>query len=196
MSTLGVESRSLLWSGEHWINYLRIPGEDCSSGMVSLYRTYYSSAGEGTTAFVDIPGVFGLPAMCTDNRTVSDFILATMIRGKNTPFDLDLPTLDAQFVRGGDVRTSPYWTIHTASREIMAVWSDIRSPVVMYGPAPSGAENIEVFSTLFFTEQASIYLDGNVLKGLPYTRDIWRSSIGGDRSSCVFALGETTVKIG
>lgn len=189
-----VRSGTLVWSGEHWVNYLRAPGAMSDSGMVSLYHTRYSSAGEGNAAFVDIPGDPGLAALCTDSPAVAEFILATMIRGRGTPFDRDLPVLEARFARGGDVRTEPSWTIHTDLHEVVAVWSRVLSPVVMYGPAPSGAQSIEVFSSLFFTEQASISLDGSAVDGEPYVRDIWRSSIGGDRSSCVFALAETTIR--
>jgi len=39
-------------------------------------------------------------------------------------------------------------------------------------------------------------LDGRAVEGKPYTRDIWKKSIGGDRSSCVFALAETFIRIG
>jgi hypothetical protein len=38
----------LLWCGEHWIAYLRRPGEERESGMLSLYRAYSSPAGQGT----------------------------------------------------------------------------------------------------------------------------------------------------
>ncbi|MBV7326894.1 hypothetical protein KFU94_01270 [Chloroflexi bacterium TSY] len=31
--------------------------------------------------------------------------------------------------------------------------------------------------------------------GQPYTRHPWKKSIGGERSSCVFALAETMIKV-
>ena len=66
---------NLLWSGEHWIRYLRRPGEDVNSGSVSLYKTSYSPAGEGTVAFVGADGPSGLePMMCTDNRDLATFV--------------------------------------------------------------------------------------------------------------------------
>ena len=32
-----INRKTLFWTGEHWINFLRRPGEDAHSGMVSLY---------------------------------------------------------------------------------------------------------------------------------------------------------------
>jgi hypothetical protein len=63
MSRPRINPGNLVWSGEHWINYLREPGAVSDSGMVSLYHTRYSSAGEGNIAFVDIQGDPGFSAM-------------------------------------------------------------------------------------------------------------------------------------
>ena len=37
--------------------------------------------------------------------------------------------------------------------------------------------------------------DGEAVEGQPFTTDIWHDSIGGDRSSCCFALAETFVAL-
>jgi hypothetical protein len=191
-----VKKGTLVWSGEHWINYLRRPGEGRDNGMVSLYHTRQSAAGEGTAAFIDIPGDEGLTALCTDNRDVAELVLETMIRGRGTPFDRDMPVVDAWITRDGDIRKNPSWTVRLGGREIVSTWRVAEPPVIMYGPAPSGIERIEIFSVLYFTNEASITVDGRAVSGEPYTRDIWRSSIGGDRSSSVFALAETIIRVG
>lgn len=185
---------TLIWSGEHWINYLRRPGEDRDSGMVSLYHTRYSVGGEGTVAFVDIPGDSGFGGICTDNREVADFILNTMIRGKRTPSDRELPIVDANITRDGDIRTAPSWVIETARDRIVATWTRIQSPVIAEGWAPTFREDLDFFTLLFFTDGASILLNGRNVDGQPYLRDVWKKSIGGDRSSCVFALAETMIQ--
>ena len=82
---------ALIWSGEHWITYLLEKDANSDSGMVSLYHTHCSSAGEGIVAFVDIPGDNGFCGVCTDSRELADFISETMIRGKGNAFDWDLP---------------------------------------------------------------------------------------------------------
>ena len=71
----------LLWSGEHWLLYLRPPGSQVDSGQLSLYSAAYSPVGRGTVAYINIPGSEGLAAVCTDNPDLADFITATMIRG-------------------------------------------------------------------------------------------------------------------
>jgi len=48
---------------------------------------------------------------------------------------------------------------------------------------------------LFFTSEASVDLDGRRIEGKPSMRDIWKPTIGGERSSCVFALAETQVEL-
>lgn len=37
---------SLVWSGEHWVNFLREPGADSDSGKISFFHLRYSPAGE------------------------------------------------------------------------------------------------------------------------------------------------------
>ena len=186
---------TLVWSGEHWINYLRKPGNRSDSGMVSLYHTRYSAAGEGNVAFVDIPGNLGFTAVCIDNQEVAQFIIETMNRGKGNPFDRNLPVIEAEITRGGDIRKAPFWTIQTERDRIVATWTSIRSPVISEGPSPTFREDVDFFTLLFFAERASITLNGQSVDGKPYVRDIWRKSIGGDRSSCVFALAETMIRV-
>ena len=48
----------------------------------------------------------------------------------------------------------------------------------------------EHFTLLFFTDAASVQRDGQSIEGQPYLHDIWKPSIGGERSSCVIALAE------
>src|SRR5688572_5928641 len=117
----------LVWCGEHWINYLREPGQDSNSGMVSLFHTRHSGAGEGNVAFVRIPGPQGFEGVCTDNRDLAEFALATFVRGRGSPFDRDLPIVEAAFSREGDVRTAPAWRIELVDRHgtLLATWREL-----------------------------------------------------------------------
>ena len=69
-------------------------------------------------------------------------------------------------------------------------------PVVIAsgGPWPGREWINSSFSLFHFTEGTTISLDGNVIKGEPYIRDIGHPTIGGDRSSCIFPLSETFVE--
>ncbi len=62
MTSATLSRGPLLWSGEHWILYLRPPGSQADSGQLSLYCAAYSPAGRGTVAYIDIPGSEGLGA--------------------------------------------------------------------------------------------------------------------------------------
>ena len=185
---------TIRWSGEHWINYLRRDGEDADSGSFSLYHTHYSEAGAGTVVYVDVPGA-GLAASCTDNRELADWMFDQMIRGRGNQFDRDLPVVDAICRRGGDVRTNPSWTIEADGHTIVSTWNVTEPATIHWGPTPSGIPNVQIFSLLFFTYDVSLTCDGDAVEGKPYPRDIWRPTIGSDRSSCVFALAETTINL-
>src|SRR6185295_18747751 len=90
----------LLWVGEHWVNYLRTPapgappgfglphdpappGDPRDHGLVSLYHTRFSPAGEGTVALVIVRGPDHTPwdAVCFDNPALAEFIVERFVRG-------------------------------------------------------------------------------------------------------------------
>ena len=185
-------SGKIRWSGEHWINYIRRPGEETDSGSVSLYVTRYGEAGEGIVAYVTIPQL-GFDAVCTNNHAVAAWIHDMMVKGRGNQFDRPMPVLDATFTQGGDIRKNPSWTIDVDGHTIVSTWNDPGPEVIHYGPAPVGTDRLHIFSLLFFTSNTVLTFDGKRIDGQPYTREIWRKSIGGGRSSCVFALAETTM---
>ena len=179
----------LFWTGQHWMVYLRTPGSDEDSGRVSVWHTHCSESGEGTVIYVDLPGY---QAACTDNREVASFI-DHWVRSMPGPYQTD-HVIDAEIHREGDIRHSPSWVVQSEDHSIVTTWTDIQSPVILEAPAPRFREDRDVYSYLFFSS-GSILFDGTPIEGDPYIRDIWKPSIGGDRSSCVIALSETFVDI-
>ena len=127
-----INRKTLFWTGEHWINFLRRPGEEAHSGMVSLYHTHYSTAGAGIVALVHVDAPQRFTAICTDNRALVPFIQEHWPRGRIPPFDgPDVPVLDATFRRGGDIRRDPGWIITVEGHEIVARWMVTQPPLVM-----------------------------------------------------------------
>ena len=189
MTSASLSHGPLLWSGEHWILYLRQPGSQVDSGQLSLYCAAYSPVGRGTVAYIDIPGSEGLTAVCTDNPDLADFITATMIRGSNNPFDRDLSQIPATFRRAGCIDRDPSWTIRSEHHTLTATWEQLESPLV--GP-PTVNPHI-VFTVLIFAAAGQMRLDDMAVLGCPYPRDAWSKSLGQARSSCCFALAETMV---
>ncbi len=186
------------WSGEHWISYLRPPGASADSGMVSLYNMRYTEAGHGFVAFVVIHDGCGpaFKGLCTDNRGLVDFVRERVLhQASHPPYDEELPVLEAHFTQAGHVARDPSWTIAAAGREITARWGRIQPVVIAAGPWPGAGPSNYVCSLLHFAEESSIALDGRAVAGEPYLRDIWRPSIGGDRSSCVFAISESLLTV-
>ena len=183
----------LLWSGEHWICFLRAPGSREDSVRVSLYRSGYSPAGEGHVAFVVLPG--HVRAVMTDNRGLLEFIRQTMFRGKAPPFGASLPVVDAAFRREGDLKESPSWIMHTGEHCLRVTWTELETPTLVYRGDPELQRERPAFTVLFFCQRARVLLDGGRIEGTPYPRSIWREALGGgDRSSCVFAIAETMIR--
>lgn len=194
MSRPVINPGRLIWCGEHWVNYIREPGAKSDAGMVSLYHTRYSDAGEGTVAFVRLPA-FDFDAVCADNREVAQFITELMIRQGNPFHGREMLLVDAVLKRGGDIRSEPSWIIQAGRHRIVSTWSRVQPPVIAEGQAPTFSPARDFFTLLFFADGASIAFDGESVKGAPYARDIWQKSIGGMRSSCVFALAETMTAV-
>ena len=179
----------LLWSGEHWIAYLRSRPAQHPTAMVSLYHAHASPAGRGTAAFVQIDGDPGFAALCTDNTEFANFVKETQV-SPSAPYDVDMPLATARFCQTGHLLERPSWHIAAGGREIGVTWWDLDQPLV--GP-PTANPKI-VFTVLVFAERASIELDGRAATGDPYPREIWAPSLGKPMSSCVFALAETMVR--
>ena len=194
MSRPIVNPGTLWWTGQHWIDYLRVPGTETDSGMVSLWHTHYCEAGEGTTVFIDIPGADGYQAICTDNPDVAAFHVDWM-KGRGGIYDLGLEIVPAEIRREGSILEAPSWVIESGDTRIVAIWKQIEPPVILDGASPKFKEGWDVYSYLYFTWDATITLNGRQIPGEPYPRDIWEPTIGGERSSCVFALSETFVEI-
>ena len=97
--------------------------------------------------------------------------------------------------RSADIRDEPCWAIQTDEHRIISTWSEIQPPIIAEGWAPIFQEDLDFFTLLFFCDAASIQLNGLSISGHPYLRDIWKKSIGDDRSSCVFALTETMISV-
>ena len=190
-----INRKTLFWTGEHWINFLRRPGEEAHSDMVSLYHTHYSTAGAGIVALVHVDAPQRFTAICTDNRTLVPFIQEHWPRGRIPPFDdPDVPVLDATFRRGGDIRRDPGWIITVEGHEVVARWMVTQPPLVMTRAGAGQDADLDMHSALFFTDEAAITFDGQPADGLPYLSPHWALLLGTARSSCVFALAETMMQ--
>ena len=181
----------LLWSGEHWILYLRKDTEVKNSGSLSLYKTTYSPVGEGTVAMIGSSAIMP-DILCTDNRELANFVKDNIIKWEASPFEKDLEVTDASFTRTGSVKSNPEWIIETNDYRISAKWSKIESPTIMDKPLNSAGKSV-THSILFFSEEASMKVNEAPIEGAPFIREGWKSAIGRVGSSCCFAISETIV---
>lgn len=190
MPRVTLNSGELLWSGEHWIVFLREEGASSDSAKVSLYHTRWSPAGEGNVALIRHATAKEWNAVVTDNRELAAWIAKHFFVSSDY-YDPALPVVDGVFSRLGDIREEPMWLIGAGDRGLMAGWKVKEPPVIASGEFSEGHEH---FTILCFTDEAWIEVGGKPVPGRPYPRDIWKPSIGGERSSCVFALAETFLK--
>lgn len=188
-----VNSGRLYWTGQHWINYIRPPNAVENSAMVSLWHAHYCSAGEGTVAYVLIGDGSSYHRIFTDNPDMAAFI-QTWMSGRGGMYDMELEVVPAAFSRSGSVLDAPAWTIETADDQVIARWGGLQSPERLEAPDPRLREGWDVFSCLFFARSAQVMFNGQIIPGKPYPVDIWKPSLGGERSSCVFALSETFIQ--
>jgi hypothetical protein len=190
----------LLWSGEHWILYLRRPGEASNSASVGVYHTRFSEAGEGSVALVSIPGDPALTVAVTDSLDLHKFTMERVRAGApDDPFNnLDFTVKEGRVYRQGDVRDSPSWVIEYDDTRIVATWSNLVEPVIMgdLPPAPDG--KTVTFSVLMFADVSTITVDGVQAPGEVFERSNWRKNTGpdGPATSCCFALAETYTTTG
>ncbi|MDE2729690.1 MAG: hypothetical protein OXI19_16810 [Gemmatimonadota bacterium] len=184
----------LYWTGQHWINYIRLPNAVENTAMVSLWHTHYSSAGEGTVAYVLIEHESPYRRICTDNPEMAAFIQDWM-SGRSGMYDTELEVVSAAFTRTGSVLEAPAWTIETADDLVIARWGGLQPPELLEAPGPGFRDGWDVFSSLFFARSAQIIFNGHMIPGEPYPVDVWKPSLGGERSSCVFALSETFIQV-
>lgn len=181
----------LEWIGEHWISAIRPEGATTPSAWVSLFHTDYSPAGEGNAAHIMIGDDPRVSFVATDNHTLGEFLDREFF-SRSSHRDPAARIVGARFRREGAIRRDPAWVIETDQHRVVARWVVTEPPVIADGTFRSGTEH---FTVLFFTDEASVELDGHRIAGKPYPRDIWKPTLGGERSSCVFALAETLIQL-
>ena len=190
MASSGNDRWALVWTGEHWMGYLKAPGDDAYTGAVSIYRTFYGSAGTGDVAFVNVPG---FQVLVTESRELSRFILEERgVKWEGSPFSQDSPIVEGEFSWRGDVRTAPSCRIEADGHMVEAVWPNPWDPVILDRPVYDPDGKAVIHSLLFFTDDFNITHDGQRVEGSAYVREDWETSIGQAGTSAVFALAETT----
>lgn len=190
-----LKDRALLWSGEHWIGYLRHPGQENNSASVSIWHTEYSAFGEGNVALVSIEDGPGLHVCYTDNPNLVPFVFDNVIHWEVTPFDRSYPVAKANMSRCGETNKNPGWIIHDGTYTISIDWAGVRTPFIMEKPEAEVNGVSVSHSLLFFCEDLSVNIDGEYLQGHVFEQERWASLIGKSGTSAVYALAETMCRI-
>ena len=202
------EDREVVWTGEHWIVYLKNHQNQADVARVSLYKVAYSRQGDGHVAFIDAPE-WKLSGIYSDDQRVAKFISRTVSRGasNNNLLKRDMEYFPAtfafQFQRDGKEKTPPTWRIETDSHELEVAWENVHDPLALHGDGPVTRGATVTHSLLFFANSATIRITNKGEKkpkaeqvpGVVYVREDWLQTIGRQGTSAVFALSETTMTV-
>lgn len=180
-----------LWSGEHWILYLKTPGNTVNSISISLYKTNYSNVGTGIVCLIETEDGYGIkPILLTDNKDVANFVTKNIISWKVSPFNENIVIKDARFEFKGDIRINPEWHIYFDDKRVIASWLDLENPILINNDIIKDKPNV-IHSILKFSDKAYVDVNGIKIDGQVFLRDEWEGLIGEPKSSCCFALSET-----
>jgi hypothetical protein len=180
-----ITSNDIVWSGVHYLLFLKAENGENDSVRLSLFDTEYSPHGEGYVAFFDnphgpLPGGF-----YTDNRELAPWLYQTLYRGKENPFSKVANNIvSSRFERHGDTRDTVTILIKAEAGSITAAWEQLEAPFMARG----GGEGPNYWYSLFFTAPAArVLVNESRIPGTVYMRDIWTPFVGRPLSSCLFA---------
>jgi hypothetical protein len=198
-----VNPGTVIWAGDHLLLYLKSPGVEGETTLVSFYRTVYSPLGAGHTALVLIDRDAGgwdegdLRVIYTDNEALTAWVRENVVRLPGHPLrDYSLPIRAAQFEASGAVGQERREVIRAADHEIALTWADFEPPLYVEGPAGTFGDEFDIFSLLCPARTGIVEIDGQRAAGEPFPREIWRRATGRALSSVLIAMGEVMIARG
>tara|TARA_Y100001934_G_C12294949_1_gene746867 strand:- start:207 stop:776 length:570 start_codon:yes stop_codon:yes gene_type:complete len=179
-----------LWSGEHWILYLKTRSNSINSVSISLYKTNYSHVGTGIVCLLETEDKYGIkPVLLTDNKDVANFVIENIISWKVSPFKKNIVIKDAKFEFKGDIRINPEWHIYFDEKIVVASWLELEDAILLNNNIQNKPSVIN--SILKFSDKAFVNVNGVKIDGEVFLRNEWTRLIGEPKSSSCFALSET-----
>ena len=180
-----ITSQDIVWSGVHYLLFLKAEHGESDAVRLSLFDTEYSPHGEGHVALFDNPQGALPGGIYTDNQALAQWLYQTLYQGKENPFSgIGSTIVPATFERDGDTRSSVSFQIQAGGGSITAIWEQLEPPFMARG----GGEGPNYWYSLFFTAPvANIVVNESTVSGTVYMRDIWQPFVGRSLSSCLFA---------
>ena len=185
---MGADPGKIRVSGEN--SFLRIGASEEAepTAEMSHWRVVASPKGCGHVLFAKSMFSDNEPRIYSDNFALARWLQETIQASMRDTYSGDIPIIDAQFSRTGDMLTT--WTEYIASRaeEIAMSWYDFMEPVqVANQPFENPDQPHGVYSLLIPARRAQLTINGETVPGRVLARELF----GREGSSCCLALSET-----
>ncbi len=185
---MGADPSKIRVSGEN--SFLRIGASEEAepTAEMSHWRVVASPKGCGHVLFAKSMFSDNEPRIYSDNFALARWLQETIQASMRDTYSGDIPIIDAEFSRTGDMLTT--WTEYIASRveEIAMSWYDFMEPVqVANQPFENPDQPHGVYSLLIPARRAQLTIDGETVPGRVLERELF----GREGSSCCLALSET-----
>ena len=185
---MGADPSKIRVSGEN--SFLRIGASEEAepTAEMSHWRVVASPKGCGHVLFAKSMFSDNEPRIYSDNFALARWLQETIQASMRDTYSGDIPIIEAEFSRTGDMLTT--WTEYIASRveEIAMSWYDFMEPVqVANQPFENPDQPHGVYSLLIPARRAQLTIDGETVPGRVLERELF----GREGSSCCLALSET-----
>ncbi len=185
---MGADPNKIRVSGEN--SFLRLGESEDADPTVEMshWRVVASCKGVGHILFAKSVLSDGKPRIYSDNFALARWLQEGIQASMRDTYSGDLPIIEAEFSKSGDMLTS--WTERVVSREeeIVLVWYDFLPSVqVANQPFENPDQPHGVYSLLIPARRAQLTINGATAPGRVLARDLF----GREGTSCCLALSET-----
>ncbi|MBM3924907.1 MAG: hypothetical protein FJ320_02815 [SAR202 cluster bacterium] len=182
-----VDTNKILLTGEN--PYIRLsPKKDGEFTTRSSYwRILFSPGGPGHVLFITSELTGNKTKVYSDNINMTRWLQGEIEKYLHAPFgDQNVPVVDAEFDKSGDLRS--YWTesIYSSEGEIHMTWYDLGEPFISHTPVgqrPTSPHG--VYTVLIPARGARLTINGEQASGKPY--ELKRESAIGSTASLAFS---------
>ena len=186
------DPNQVLLTGEN--SFMRLSNEDGGPLTVraSHWRILLSPGGPGHVLFLNGDVTDNRVQIYTDNVAMTRWLQGE-VQGMLTPEfgDQDIPVIDAEFTRLGDVRSFSTEEVISRDAEIALTWYDFEEPfVIRSAPGSSPDRPLGVYSVFIPARRAYLTFNGGQSAGRPFPAD----RNGNVSSTACLAWSETWVK--
>ena len=185
---MGADPNKIRVSGEN--SFLRIGASEESdpTAEMSHWRVVASPKGCGHILFAKSLFSGDEPRIYADNFALARWLQEGIQASMRDTYSGDIPIIDAEFSKSGDMLTTWFEYVSSPVDEIMMCWYDFMAPVQIANPPFEKPEQPHgVYSLLIPARRAQLTINGETVPG----RVLQREMFGREGTSCCLALSET-----